>query len=164
MQGKLVVLEKFQYESLEKHGHGGRFAWESVIGEFQFKLRVKGLDVGTAKRGPCQEVAFRKLLETIAATPFALFVPIRDYPNSFNMYNVAELASNKIRGRAFKLRQRMKNLPSRAHVLHKILNLVILHHCYLAEFGKEMYQIYNGRAGALCLSLTPDYFVMFSSP
>lgn len=33
---------------------------QSVIGEFQFKLRV-GLDVGTAKRGPCQEVAFRKL-------------------------------------------------------------------------------------------------------
>ena len=42
-------------------------------------------------------------------------------------------------GTAFKLRQRMENLPSCAHVLHKTLNSVISRFC-LAEHGEEMYQ------------------------
>ena len=40
---------------------------------------------------------------------------------------------------ALKLRQRLKNLPSCAHVLHKALNLVISR-CGLAGHVGEMYQ------------------------
>ena len=38
---------------------------------------------------------------------------------------------------AFKLRQRMKNLPPYTHVLPKTLNLVISR-CCVAEYGEEM--------------------------
>ena len=57
-------------------------------------------------------------------------------------------------GKAFNLRQRMKNLPSCAHVLHKTLNLVISH-CCLAECGEEMYQTLYRTCGAFVFSLNP---------
>ena len=40
---------------------------------------------------------------------------------------------------AYKLRRKMKNLPSCVHVLHKTLNVVILRCCF-TEDGKKMYQ------------------------
>ena len=43
----------------------------------------------------------------------------------------------KLVGVAFKLRKRMKNSPSGAHVLHKTLNLVISRCCF-AEDGRKM--------------------------
>ena len=55
---------------------------------------------------------------------FALLLLLPDYSNSSNLYNMAELSSNRTGGNDFKLRQRIKNLPSCAHVLHKTLNLV----------------------------------------
>ena len=43
----------------------------------------------------------------------------------------------KLVGVAFKLRKRMKNSPSCAHVLHKTLNLVISSRCRFAEQGRQ---------------------------
>ena len=63
-------------------------------------------------------------------------------------------------GAAFELRQRMKHLPSCAHVLHKTLNLVISRRC-LTEYGEDMYQIYNARAGPLFYALNPVVFWRF---
>ena len=45
----------------------------------------------------------------------------------------------KLVGVAYKLRKKMKNSLSCAHVLHKSLNVVISRCCF-AEDGKEMYQ------------------------
>ena len=55
---------------------------------------------------------------------FALLVLLRNYSNSFNLYNVAE---------------QFRNRSGRSGVLHKTLNLVISCCCF-AEDGKEMYQ------------------------
>ena len=49
----------------------------------------------------------------------------------------ANYPGTKLIGVAFELRKRMKNSPSCAHILHKILNLVILRCCF-AEDDKEM--------------------------
>ena len=61
-------------------------------------------------------------------------IPIRSTCTMWPNYSVSEQLET-----AFKLRQRMENLPSCTHVLHKILNLVISS-CCLAEHGEEMYQ------------------------
>ena len=53
-----------------------------------------------------------------------------------------------------KFRQRIKNLLSRAHILHKTLNLVISR-CCLAEYSEEMYQNSNALAEPLLFSLNP---------
>ena len=45
----------------------------------------------------------------------------------------------KLVGVAYKLRKKMKNLPSCVHVLHKTLN-VAFSRCCFAEDGKEIYQ------------------------
>ena len=57
-------------------------------------------------------------------------------------------------GKAFKFKQRMKNLPSCAHVLHKTPNLAISR-CCLAEFGEEMYQNLKRTCKAFVFSLDP---------
>ena len=57
-------------------------------------------------------------------------------------------------GTAFKLRQRMKNLPSCAHVLRKALNLSF----YVVVWpstAKKRTKIYNARAEPLFFSLNP---------
>ena len=46
-------------------------------------------------------------------------------------------------GTVFKLSQRMKNLPSRAHVLHKTLNLVISHCCLAETMAKKCTKIFK---------------------
>ena len=42
-------------------------------------------------------------------------------------------------GKAFKLKQRIKNFTSHVNVLHKTLNLAISR-CCLAEHGEELYE------------------------
>ena len=67
-------------------------------------------------------------------------------------YPVTELV-----GMEFKLRQRLKNLPSCAHILHKALNLVISR-CGLAEHDGEMYQKFIMHVQGLCFS---HYILLF---
>ena len=59
-------------------------------------------------------------------------------------------------GTAFKLRGRMKNIPSCTHVPYETSNLIISR-CCSAEYGEEMYpvNIYNTRAGSFFFSLNP---------
>ena len=69
-----------------------------------------------------------------------ILVLLCDYSNSFHLYNVAELSSNRRGGNgAFKLIQGIKYLPLCAHGLHKTLNLVISR-CCLAEDGEEKFE------------------------
>ena len=74
-------------------------------------------------------------LENITSRYFNYFaiIPIRSTCTMWPI-NPAEKV-----GAALKLRQRMKTLSSFAHVLQKILNLVISRRC-LPEDGEEMYQ------------------------
>ena len=67
-------------------------------------------------------------------------------------------------GTAFKLRGRMKNIPSCTHVLYETSNLIISRRCS-AEYGEEMYQvnIYNTRAGSFFFSLNPIVFGRYRS-
>ena len=66
----------------------------------------------------------------------------------------AELSSNGTRGDCVQFKQRLKNLPSCAHVLQKTLNLVISC-CRLAEYGKEMYQNSKRTCRAFVFSSNP---------
>ena len=61
-------------------------------------------------------------------------IPIRSNCTMRSKYLVTEQVET-----ACKLRQRMKNLPSCTHVLHKTLNKVVSRFC-LAKYGEEMYQ------------------------
>ena len=61
-------------------------------------------------------------------------IPIRSTCTMWPNYPVTEQVET-----AFKLRERLKNVPSCGHVLHKTLNLVISR-CGLAAHGGEMYQ------------------------
>ena len=56
---------------------------------------------------------------------FTLLALLRDYSNSFNLYNVADYPVIEQVGTALKLRQN-DFIPSCDHVLHETLNLVIL--------------------------------------
>ena len=79
---------------------------------------------------------------------YILLVLLRDYSNSFNFITMwpIYLITEQV-GKAFKLIQRMNNLPLCTHVLHKTLNL-FLSRCCLAEYGEQMYQTVS--AMALC--------------
>ena len=66
-------------------------------------------------------------------------VPLGDYSNLLNLYNVAKLSSNRTGGNGVQVETEMKNLTSHTRLLHKTLNLVISRCCF-AEGGKEMYQ------------------------
>ena len=82
--------------------------------------------------------ATKKSLENINSS-VSLFVLLRDYFNSYNLYKNDELPRNQIVRFGFQVKNwTMKNLPSCSHVLHKTLNVVISRHCF-AEDGKEMY-------------------------
>ena len=90
----------------------------------------------------------KDLRETTTATPtkmslenissrylyYFAIIPIRSTCTMWPNYPVTEQVET-----AFKLRQRLKNLPSCAHVFHKTLNLVISR-CCLAENGEGMCQ------------------------
>ena len=65
---------------------------------------------------------------------YFVIIPIRFTCTMWPNYPVREEV-----GTAFKLRQRIKYLPSCAHGLHKTLNLVISS-CCLAEDGEEKYE------------------------
>ena len=54
-------------------------------------------------------------------------------------------------GTAFKMRQRMENLPSCAHVLNKTLNLANSR-CCLVEPSEEIYQNIKKKVQGLCFS------------
>ena len=58
---------------------------------------------------------------------FELLVLLRDYSNSFNFYNVAELSSNKTSRNVVQVETEMKKfiVVYPCHVLHKTLNLII---------------------------------------
>ena len=80
---------------------------------------------------------------------FFVIILIRSTCSVWRNYPVIERV-----GKAFKFKQRMKNLPSRAHVLHKTPNLAISR-CCLAEFGEEMYQNLKRTCRAFVFSLDP---------
>ena len=75
-------------------------------------------------------------LENITSRYFNYFaiIPIRSTCTMWPNY----LATEKV-GTVFKLRQRIKTLPSFSDVLPKTLNFVISRRC-LAEDGEKMYQ------------------------
>ena len=66
---------------------------------------------------------------------FALFVLLRDYSNSFTLYSVVELHSNRTDGNGVQVDTENGKLPSCAHVRYKTLNLVIPRFC-LAQYGE----------------------------
>ena len=70
---------------------------------------------------------------------FVLLVLLRDYSNSFNSYNAAELSSYRTDGNGLQVSTENEHLLSCAHALHKTLNLGISR-CFWPEDGNEMYQ------------------------
>lgn len=103
--------------------------------------------------------------ETSLENTSCLLALLRECSNSFNFYNVIELSVTEQVKTALKLRERMKNLPSCAHVhvLHKTLNFVNSC-CCLAEYDEEMYQNLKCSCRA-CVFLIETYcFVTFSLP
>ena len=70
----------------------------------------------------------KTMLENTSVRYFYYFaiIPIRPTCTMWPNYPVIEQE-----GTAFNLRQRMKNVPSCAHILHKTLNLVISRCCNL---------------------------------
>ena len=54
-------------------------------------------------------------------------------------FTVIQTPGTQLVETAFKLRKRMKNLPSCVHVLHKTLNLVISRCCFAGN-GKDLHQ------------------------
>ena len=82
-------------------------------------------------------MATKNSLENISSRLYLYYfaiIPIRSTCTMWPNYPVTEQV-----GTAFKLRQKIKNLPSCAHGLHKTLNLVISR-CCLAEHGEEKYE------------------------
>ena len=82
---------------------------------------------------------------------FISFVLLRDYFKSLNFCGKNGELSSRV---AYKLRKKMKNSPSRVHVLHKTLNGVISRCCF-AEDGKEMYQNVKRTFRAMYLLIKP---------
>ena len=73
------------------------------------------------------------------------------YSNSFNVYNEAIYPGTELVRTVFKVRRRMKSLPSCSHVLHKTLNLAVSRCCF-TEDGEEI----SARAEPLfCSVLSP---------
>ena len=71
---------------------------------------------------------------------FASIVLLQNFSNSFNLYNVTELSRNRTAENCVQVEtENDLNLPSRVHVLHKTLNLVISR-CYFAQYGEEIHQ------------------------
>ena len=69
-------------------------------------------------------------------------------------YNVAEITGNKIGGNNG---VQDKTLTSGAQVLNKILNLVILHHCCLAESRRRRLSCLSSFLNSLCkIRFLPD--------
>ena len=81
---------------------------------------------GNAKENVASNISLRFLY-------FFAIIPIHSTCRMRTNYPVTERV-----GTAFKLIQRKENLPSCAHVFHKILNLVISR-CCLAKYGEENY-------------------------
>ena len=73
---------------------------------------------------------------TITLFHLCYFAIISTHSTSTEMANYP---GTKLVGVAFKLRKKMKNSPSCAHVFQKTYNLVISRCCF-AEDSKEMYQ------------------------
>ena len=78
---------------------------------------------------------------------------LRNYSNSFNLYNVAELSRNRIVRKGVQVKTENKNAPSCANVLHKTLNLIISR-----RTAKKWTKIYNARAGPLFFALNSIVF------
>ena len=76
---------------------------------------------------------------------------------------MANYPGTKLVGVAYKLRKKMKNLPSCVHVLHKTLNVVISRRCF-AEDGKEMYQNVKRTCRAIIFPNYTDWFAALSLP
>ena len=74
-------------------------------------------------------------------------IPIRSTCTMWPNYSVTEQVET-----AFKLRQRLTNLPSRAHVLHKALNLVISRWGLAEHGGKMMVPKFITHVQGLCFS------------
>ena len=85
-------------------------------------------------------------------------IPIRSTFTMWPNYPVTEQV-----GTEFKLTQRMENVPSCAHVLHKTLNMAISR-CYLDKYGEEMYQDLLRACRAFVFLIKSYCFVLFSSP
>ena len=75
-------------------------------------------------------------LETITLYHLCYFAIISTHSTSTE---TVKFPGTKFVGVAFELKERMQNLPSCVHVLHKTLNLVISHCCF-AEDTKEIYR------------------------
>ena len=88
---------------------------------------------------------------------------LREYSNSFNLYNVTELSSNRTGGNGVQVETENENLPSCAQVLHKTLNLVISRYC-LANYSEEMYQNLIRTYCAIVFLIKSVCFVTFSLP
>ena len=70
---------------------------------------------------------------------FALFVLAFIPIDSFNLYNVAELSSNRTGG--VQVEKENETLPSCAHVLHKNVEFGhFTYRCCLAGYDEDMYQ------------------------
>ena len=104
--------------------------------------------------------ATKTSLENISSRYFYYFaiIPIRSTCTMWPNYPVTEQVET-----AFKLRQRMENLPSCAHVLNKTLNLVNSR-CCLAEYGEEMYQNLKRTCKAFVFLIISYCFVTLSLP
>ena len=83
---------------------------------------------------------------------FALVVLLRDYSNSYNLYNVAEPSSDRIGGNGVYVETENEKFTvvCSFSFFHKTLNLAISL-CFLAKFGEEMYQ--NRRLSSFLTSL-----------
>ena len=104
--------------------------------------------------------ATKTSLENISSRYLYYFtiIPIRSTCTMWPNYPVTEQVGTK-----FRLRQRMENLPSCVHVLHKTLNLVISR-CCLAEHGEEMHQSLKGTCRAFVFLIKSYCFVTLSLP
>ena len=57
---------------------------------------------------------------------FTLSELLRDYPNSFNLHNVAELSRNRIDRKGVQVNAENGKIAFTAHLLHKTFHFVIL--------------------------------------
>ena len=137
--------------SLHLHKKSSEVSFKTRSTPASFSIQGQDTKQTTVKWPIFQYFPRKTSLENMSSrySYFFAIIPIRPICTMWPNYPVTEQV-----GMAFKFKQRMKNLPWCAHVLHKTLNLVISR-CRLAECGEEMYKNLKRTCMAFVFSLNP---------
>ena len=131
---------------------GGLLSWEVSY----YYINIIVLLIGTLRNHDGNENVARK-------HEFALLVLLCNYSNSFNLYNVDELSSNRTCGKGIQVETENKKITVMWSRSPQNLQFVMLR-CCLAEHGEEMYRnLHVKRTCKAFVFLSISYcFVRFS--